>query len=414
MEFFDINQKILVSILSAGIRNVQPALSCGNNVDWQAVTFEAARHKVTALVYYSMIQCNGIQVPDNIKEEFRKYSLYEIAEQDKNYLAFGEILRKLTFSNISVIVLKGLFLRDLYHDPCLRSMCDYDVLIRSDDFEKVAVIMENAGYEKVYDKDKHVAYVHSRLMRVEFHKTLISTDRYENLAEFEEKVWKDVIPTKVSGVKVLSLSPTDHAVYLVLHMATHTKGGGFGLRQLCDWVLFIETYEQEIDWNTFDRYIKSMGMEIFTQALFETCRQFFNLEVPQGWRTEDKSQQEVVNSLIQDIFDSGVFGKDGRDRITANRMIYYTGGAEAKTPKQKMRALFILLFPKAEKLDVRFEYARKHRFLLPVAWLHRFVHTIVRKDIDIFEKISVLRPKRAAEICTNRSLLLEQLGLLKK
>lgn len=94
-------------------------------------------------------------------------------------------------------------------------------------------------------------------------------------------------------------------------------------------------------------------------------------------------------------------------------MIYYSEGSEVKTSGQKIRTLLALVFPRSDKLDVRFAYAKKYRMLLPLAWIHRFIYTIVRRDIDISEKIAIFRPKKSTEIYAERSLLLKQLGLIK-
>jgi hypothetical protein len=414
IDFLDVNKKTLLEILSAVIRNKKANLSCDGNIDWTVVANEADRHKVTSLLYHSIVQNAEIHIPDDIKEELRIKFLFEITEQESNYLAFGEILRKLAESNVTVVILKGLFLRDLYHEPLLRSMNDYDVLIKSEDFKKVTAIMKETGYEKVNREDKHTEYSHPYFMMIEFHKSLVSADLFENSYMFEEKVWKGVIPFKVCGADVMTLELTDHAIHLVLHMASHIKSAGFGLRQLCDWVIFIETYSREIDWDIFNRYISSMGVAVFTQVLFVACHKLFDLKIPQELSYENKSIQEAADKLIVDVFDSGVFGNDDKNRKTANRILYYTGGSEAKTLMQRMRILLVLLFPKAENLDNRFRYAKKYRILLPIAWMHRFLHTIIRRDIKFSDKTAVFRPKKAIEICTERSLLMQQLGLLKK
>lgn len=411
MNFLDVNQKMLIEILSAVIMKRKANLSFSTKIDWHVVVKEADRHKIIPILHYFILKYPEIQIPDYIKDSVRKKCLVEITEQERNDLAFGEVLKKIVDSEISVVILKGLFIRDLYSEPWLRSMNDYDVLVKPEDFEKFAFIMENAGYKKAYREDKHAEYSHPHYMLIEIHKSLIPADRFKNSSEFEEKIWKSVIPAKVSGVDVLTLDPTDHAVYLVLHMAFHIESSGIGLRQLCDLVLFIEAYRHRINWDTFNGYIKLMGVETFTQALFEVCHRLFDLEVPHGWEC-DEGLKEVADRLILDIFESGVFGNESNDRITANRMIYYSDSTEIKTFRQKIQTLLSLFFPKAEKLDIRYQYARKHRFLLPVAWIHRFAYNIIRKDISISEKLAVFRQKKASEIFTNRSLLLRQLGLI--
>jgi len=411
---FDNNMKTLIEILSASIRNKKTSLLHDRDIDWQSVAYEADKHKVTALVYYFLMQNPVICVPDDIKERLRQRTLIEVTEQERSYLAFGEIVRKMVDSNIPVIILKGLFLRNLYCEPWLRSMNDYDILVKAEDFDKAGDILEKAGYNKVHGDDKHFEYLHPHLIGVELHKTLASSDVCKNLSDFERKIWSYSVPFKVGGSDVLTLSPTDNAIHLVLHMATHMRIGGFGLRQLCDWVLLLETYSSKIDWDIFDKYIKSFGLEIFTQALFKVCNDLFILKIPRGWDIEDKSIQEITDKLILDIFDSGVFGNESVDRVTANRMIHYNEGVEANTLPKKIQAHLSLLFPKPEKMNIRFGYARKYRFLLPVAWIHRLIHTIIRKDLNMLEKLAAFRPKRASEIYNKRSSLLHRLGLLKK
>jgi len=414
MDFLNINQKALIEILLAGLRNRKTNLLYDDIMDWQVVVKEADRHRIIPLVYYSIMKSPDIKVPDYIKEMLKNKCLFEITEQERNNQAFGEILRKMTDFGISVVILKGLFLRDIYPEPWLRSMCDYDVLVRSEELEKIAAIMKTAGYKKTNKEEKHVEYIHAQYLAIEFHKSLISADRFENSSEFEQKVWMNVIPAKVFGTDVLTLNPTDHAIHLILHMASHIREAGFGLRQLCDWILFIEAYNQKIDWDTFTRYIRSMNLEIFTRVLFKACQKFLYLEIPYRWECNDESMDEVAEKLILDIFDSGVFGNDSNDRITANRIIHYTDGAEtSKTLRQKIRTCILLIFPISEKLDTRYKYAKKCRVLLPAAWIHRFVYNMIRRDITVSEKLAVFRPKKTSEIFSSRRMLLYQLGLIK-
>lgn len=140
-----------------------------------------------------------------------------------------------------------------------------------------------------------------------------------------------------------------------------------------------------------------MDLEIFTRALFEACHKLFGLNVPEGWECDERMNDTIINFIL-DVFNGGAYGNENYDRITANRMIYYSEGSEVKTSGQKIRTLLALVFPRSDKLDVRFAYAKKYRMLLPLAWIHRFIYTIVRRDIDISEKIAIFRPKKSTEI----------------
>lgn len=112
MDLIDNNRKALVKILSAGIRGKRADFSVDDNIDWETVVIEAERHKLlTQIYFFTTIEYPEIRLPDYIKEELRKRCLLEISEQEKNIMAFGDILRKMVDSGLSVIILKGLFLR---------------------------------------------------------------------------------------------------------------------------------------------------------------------------------------------------------------------------------------------------------------------------------------------------------------
>ena len=374
---------------------------------------DAFKHNIAALICKSLIDSGSSNCLDKyFFDKIYKQSLYEITSQECSILSFSNVLKKIADSNIPVIALKGLVLRNLYPDPSLRSMSDYDICIRPIDIDKTIQIIQNEGYKTTCDIDKHIICQHPIYKCVELHSSLLSEKYSKKCSEFEERAWSKSLPINLFGISVLSLNPTYQLIYLVLHMATHIKRSGFGLRQLCDWVLFIEKYKLEIDWNEFRDYIRLMGLKVFTDVLFKASYQLFCLETPQAWYIDADVSQDIVERFILDVFESGVFGKEDNDRITANRILHYTGGSESKTSHQKIKAILTLLFPAAEKMDVRYEYAKKHKILLPFAYLHRFAYSVFRSDISFSEKLTIFRPKKASEIFTNRSLLLRQLGLI--
>lgn len=404
--------EVIIKILSASIRNKQNITIYGDNVDWSDILDEANKHNITSLIYsYLARPDSDLNIPESIKEKFRKQYLFELMEHERNYLSFSKVIGKFAAAGIPVIVLKGLVLRNLYPEPCLRSMCDYDILVKPCDIERATDLLVDSGYKVLNDRDKHIVFEHPFYQIVELHRSMCQEDKIDNFSTFEQKAWKDAVPVEINGACALSLDDTSQVIYLVVHMATHIMGGGFGLRQLCDLVLLIES--SKIDWDEFSLYISLMNLDTFTKSLLEVCVLLFGLVIPAEWRFEN-SQSVVINNLVYDILENGVYGKSENDWLTANRMIYYNEGNESKTLIQKLHIYRNLLFPKADKLDIMFEYARKHRILTPIAWVHRLFYFLVRNDINFKEKIAALSPGRAMDIYEKRSLLLKNLRLLKK
>ena len=411
IEMLDEKQSMLISLLLAGIRNKPFAAENDSNVDWQALIDEAGKHQVITLIYRPMAENAGrLQISDKLMNRLRENVLYEGMEQERNYIAFGSILADFASAGIPVIVLKGLVLRELYPDPALRTMHDFDVLVKPCDVDKAGALLVKSGYETGFDKGKHAVYFHPCLPTVEIHRSMAPAGLYENYTEFEDQAWGHSVPVIVSGAGVLSLDNLDRMIYQLIHMASHMIGNGFGLRQLCDFVLLAEDSEGKIDCKEFVSALNKLGLEKFARVLFAVCRRLFDLKSTCLFAGDVSDLP--VESLIKDIFDGGIFGKSNNDRITANRMLYYSGGCNAKTLPEKLHIYLELLFPKAKKLDVRYAYAKKYNFLLPFAWIHRFFYCFIRRDIDFTEKLTIFTSASPSGIYSNRGLLLKKLGLI--
>ncbi|MGE5613697.1 MAG: nucleotidyltransferase family protein [Bacillota bacterium] len=421
MNLQDKNRKMLVDLVLAGIRN-QPLdmRHCGveniAGVDWTQLLDEALKHQVVTIVYKPLAEnSERLHVPGELLEKFRVYTLYKGMEQERNYAVVGSVLKKLTEAEIEVIVLKGLVIRELYPYPNLRSMCDFDLLVKPGDLREAGRIIEESGFGLDVDDGQEIIYSHKIYGSIELHRLLApNEERYEKITGLEEQVWENAIPVVVSGANVLALCPLDCAVFLVIHMAKHIISSELELRDLCDFFLVVDRYRNEIDWNKFFRKAAEFHVNIFARALMKICRTFFGLELPDGClKAVDEFRDDVLmENLIEDIFDTGASGKSSDERINANRMLYYSGKKNAETFGGKVSMYLKLLFPAAAKLDKRYRYAKKCLLLLPVAWMHRFIYCLVRKDIDFREKTAAFFSLKSATICAKRGEMLRGLGLL--
>lgn len=400
LESLDKNQKTLIGLLSAGIRNRPYLTEDAVDIDWRALVEIAAVHDVSTLVYRPLKAGNGVTgVPEDLLEKLRIDSISVGMKQERDYLVLGDILSRFNASGIPVIPIKGLVFRELYPDPCLRTMGDYDLLVKPCDMARAGDILSEAGYTASLDSDKHITYTHSFLPDIELHESLASAGQFTNYEKFESNAWGRAVPAVVSGVRVLSLSPVDTAVHQVLHMAAHMIGSGFGLRQLCDFVLFYEADRNRVDWTEFFNITAELGIAVFASALFQLCCLLFGLTRPDECRQFEEPDDRLVEEMLHDIMDGGIFGRTTTERVTANRLVYYSG-------------YLGLLLPGADKLDARFGYARKHRVLLPVAWIHRLIYCIVRRDIGLGEKAAAFTSFRPARLYNYRKKLLHELRLL--
>lgn len=412
MEYLNDNRKLLIGLLSASIRGktYQPLFT---TTEWQSVFDEAVKHQVMPLLYPLLAEIgDSIGISKVMLEKWHENALCQGVVQERGYFGVSKVLERLTNEDIPVIALKGMVLRELYPHPSLRTMGDVDLLVKPGDVEKARGVLVNSGYIMHLNEGKHIEYSHIVLPGVELHRSMVADGWYGNYTNFETEIWGRSKPINISNSQVLSLCPQDKVLYLTMHMASHIISSGFGLRQLSDFVLFIEAHRSEIDWIEFFRMAALFHIDAFLKVLLEGCHIMFNLELPKICKEYETQDVTLVRSFIEDIFEGGVFGANSNDRIIANILLYYNDGSEAIGFRQKLKGFMNLVLPKTSKLDSRFNYARKYHLLLPVAWIHRIFYTLLRKDLDFALKTSILTSRTTIDIYNNRRSMLRKLGLL--
>lgn len=98
-----------------------------------------------------------------------------------------------------------------------------------------------------------------------------------------------------------------------------------------------------------------------------------------------------TDDLLQDILDSGVYGKSSVSRIHSSNMTL-----EAASDEKHSSGLKKTLFPSMSYMKKSYSYVEKYPFLLPVAWIMRifsYIRQTNRKEIAETIKIGKRRVK---------------------
>jgi len=411
------NEKVyLLKLLSAAIRGQKPPDPDFDPVDWERIFSEAAAHEVHTLIYPAVKTLSlPVQPPPHVLDKWERICLLSATRQLQYMNEAYRVLQVLADSNISVIVLKGLLLRELYPQSELRTMGDIDLLVKPIDVELAGQLLKAEGYSRKEHNGLVDAFNSINFLNIELHYALFNPERFGNLHDFEKQLWEHANYCTVGGQSAFTLSLEDNLIYLLVHMAKHFQNAGFGLRQLCDVVLFIEAYGQELNWSYFGATIQPIGYEPFAMTVLETCRHFLGLNMPLPLTCNKQLivDKDDVFIFIQDVISAGVYGRKTESRSFGNGMM----NELQKSDNSKTLAKFApylsfishVLFPAYSKLGERYSYACKYPLLLPIAWLHRaFFVTFVRNSPQ--EVMSII--KNAPVIASNRLDLLKKLNLM--
>lgn len=267
-------------------------------------------------------------------------------------------------NGIRAIILKGVATAAYYPVPELRKSGDVDILIPEEDaFLRACELLRQEGFEECEDQSAlhHMELKNEEGISVEVHKILAEPFESSRINRYLEMILpeyeKNVEINMLWGVKIYQPTEAYHAFYLLIHMLQHFLRAGFGLKFLCDWVVFwnrdISAEEKEI----FTRLMKDSGTEGFVTVLTEACVKYLGLRRENvDFLLEKPISEKTTESFMAEVFAAGEFGHGTKQRMVAMR------GTGIFAYAREFHHQTRLNFPKAGKV-----------FLLwPVLWVWTF------------------------------------------
>lgn len=370
--------------------------------EWGELFDLAIQHQILPMVYEAVYACPAFgSMPDNQKDYIKHRMIQQVMVQGRKTAEFLALYSRLLEKSLTPIVVKGIICREMYREPDYRASGDEDVLIPPEQFTLCdQVFRENAmDYlepEKDPEKEGEVPYYKKGgLLHIELHKELFpaQSEAYGELNEMFRNVFQRKIQTEIQGIPVYTMGHTDHLLYLILHAFKHFLHSGFGIRQVCDIVIYANIYGSEIDWEYLYQACQKIRGENFTAALFHIGEKYLNFDKEQAhypavWQEEEADGEALLDDLLQ----GGVFGDSSLSRKHSSNMTLAAVTDEKKGKKAKA-SLASSLFPDKEYMAGKYTYLEKYPFLLPAAWGSRILNymkeTKGTKNNDAKESIAI-------------------------
>lgn len=374
----DNNQRQLLQCISAAIHGDKINSFSHKKVNWSKLFKLSYMHNVEGLLYYSLGEIK--EANEELFKDIKKNTIITGFQQINHINQLEKVFKEFRDNNIQIAALKGAVVRQLYARPEFRTMSDSDLLIRENDLKEGKAILLNMGYIYIGCEKNHLSFKHKRYLPLDLHWTL-EDKREKGSEDFDKAVWENIIEIPIGKAKGLSLCWEDTLVHLLMHMAGHAVNNGFGIRHLCDIVLVIEEKGNEINWQCFYEKIKNNGIEKFTAAVFITCRELFNIEVPDQVIKNKKFTSKYMDIFINYMYSSGNTGRFDLVNVYSNQLAYgpnrrgadnvrVSEGIEVRPNTQSIiNRIYRVLFPDINKLKNRFPYAKRFSLLIPLAWL---------------------------------------------
>lgn len=351
--------------------------------DWQMLFRLCQYHQILPMIYDTVYACPAFQTcPQETVQMIKTQVIRQVMVQSRKTEEFLQLYKKLLEQDLTPLVVKGLVCRELYREPDYRCSGDEDVLIPAEQFKACSEVFAAAGMEMLEpDQDPDEAgevpfYKVGGLLHIELHKELFSSESeaYGDLNRLFDGVFERKIQDTIHSVPVYTMCHTDHLLYLILHAFKHFLHSGFGIRQVCDIVIYAEAFGKEIDWDELMEKCKGIHADVFAASLFDIGKKELTFDPVKACYPESWSSVEVDGSdLLEDLLEGGVFGDSSMSRKHSSN-ITLQAVSEDKKGKKAGASLVQTLFPDRKYMERTYTYLKKYPFLLPAAWASRILN----------------------------------------
>ena len=283
--------------------------------DWIALFRLADAHHILPMVYEAVYACPAAGKVQSLLIPFKKRTRQSVMLQTMKTTAFLQLYQHLRKAGVTPILVKGIMVRELYPNPDCRMSGDEDLLIPPEQFPLCHQAMLAYGmvlsepdmdiqtaYEVPYGKQNSPIYI-------ELHKSLFppESEAYGELNRFFSQAYDTAIEIPVQDIPILSMNHTDHLFYLLCHSFKHFLHSGFGIRQVCDIVLYANAYGSQIDWLRILEQCKAIHGERFAAALFRIGSRYLTFDpvkacYPQQWQEIQVDELPMLEDLLDSAY----------------------------------------------------------------------------------------------------------------
>ena len=282
---------------------------------------------------------------------------------------------------IDCLPMKGWVMRDYYPDPLMRSMSDFDVLIRDMDSRKMQKWMEAHGYSSDrIEQTTHDVYKKPPYMDIELHHCLVDKVRLQQQNTRWQENWLASLwqgNYRLEGKNHLyRLSDEDFLVHHLLHFYKHFTDSGAGIRPLVDLYLFLQAKRYTMDQEYIKRQLDALHISAFCKQMTKLMLQCFEA---QEW---DESGRIIVDYLVR----TGIYG----DLATMETACLFREKGK-NMGQTRWHSFWRRCFPSVDVMKNRYSRLNDMPCLLPFYWAIRIGRVVFLEPHKLAAKLATIQ-----------------------
>lgn len=299
-------------------------------VDYSRVVAIAQKHQVTPLLHPVLEE---MELPESVWNIIDLRGEQAVRQSYRLLMLSRYVIRLLQKHDIDAILLKGSGTAAWYPVPELRKSGDVDLLLKDEtEAHRALEILNEKGFQTTGNQlaHHHIVCESTDRISIELHMSLAEPFDSEKINQYlaaqQVEYFTNRRTVNSMGVAFQLASDGYHAFYLILHMLQHYVRAGFGIKLLCDWVVFWESDVSDDEKSKFLRLVKESKTLGFAAMMTRVCVRYLGLQeekmdflLQESDTIQTEKRMDLIEELMAEIFEAEEFGHSGQDRMVTLR-----------------------------------------------------------------------------------------------
>lgn len=262
------HEKVFFSILRSSLWGTPVEVPEGFS-QWNIIMKLAKTQALMGLVGDVLLTRREIRdtLPPKFVEQLQDIPMTNVGMHSHMNMTLQLVVLTLRKAGVEPVLLKGQGLARNYPVPELRQCGDIDLYVGEKNYEKVYSLLEPIASEiddfsrLAIGKHFHLKVANSLIEVHRFadvHASPTFNEIYQEYAS--EGLSKDLVPINFGDVAVNTPADNFNAFYVFNHLWHHFITEGVGLRQMCDWMLFLHTRCGRLDLDYLKQLLERMDL----------------------------------------------------------------------------------------------------------------------------------------------------------
>ena len=350
----------------------------------QDIYEEMERHCITIL---PAVLLSSLNISSDLRNVWKKTILRQI-----NYYNCYKYVQETLPIDVPYVILKGTSAAKYYPYPEYRTLGDIDIMTRREDYTTACDMLLRNGFLEntataTEDFGRHRGFIKNNI-EVEVHAFFALLNDPEKARYLDDLIIQNITPSHILPDMVNGLT-------LLEHINQHLEEG-LGLRQIIDWMMFVNKCLSDKEWPEFSIMARNIGLEKLAIITTQMCVNALGLS-PREWCSG--AEKKLCEQLFDYVLSCGNFGiknkEKGDSNIVTNVFTY------ARTPAAGLRLL-------QKRGLVNWSAAQKHKFLRPFSWIYQAGRYIIR---GFHRNEAAEKVRKEYKAAKERIMLFDDLGV---